>query len=275
MFRSRQGGIGHAVLGKMRCCKETKGAYSKLTTQEMHRKMTLPYQVISYIRVSTQAQGKSGLGIEAQRATLKHFFEVEGLELIGEYLEVETGKGSDALERRPVLKAALAAARKSKAAVAVAKLDRLSRDVAFVSSLMAQRVPFITAELGVGADPFMLHLFAALAEKERAMISSRTKAALAVAKERGTILGNPNLAKARESAEIGKSNAATAFAINVAPIIASIQGTGIVSMRGIARELIARRVATARGGVWSPVQVGNLLHRLKNQVPIIQRGIAT
>ena len=265
MFRSRQGGIGHAVLGKMRCCKETKGVYSELTIGAKHHQMVLPNRIISYIRVSTQAQGKSGLGIEAQRTALKHFFDVEGLEPIGEYVEVETGKGSDALERRPVLKAALAEARKSKAAVAVAKLDRLSRDVAFISSLMAQRVPFITAELGVGADPFMLHLFAALAEKERAMISARTKAALAVAKERGTILGNPNLSKARENAEISKSKAAAAFAAGVAPMIASIQMSGINSLRGIARELIARRVATARGGVWTPVQVGSLLNRLKTK----------
>src|SRR3978361_289140 len=96
--------------------------------------------VTSYIRVSTDRQGKSGLGIEAQRTAIARFVEAEGLQLIGEHVEVETGKGSDALDRRPVLREALAQARKAKAAVVVAKLDRLSRDVAFIANLMAQRV---------------------------------------------------------------------------------------------------------------------------------------
>src|ERR1700710_2659633 len=93
------------------------------------------------------------------------------LELLAEHVEVETGKGSDALDRRPVLREALAQARKAKASIVVAKLDRLSRDVAFISGLMAQRVPFIVAELDAGCDPFMLHIYAALAEKERMMIA--------------------------------------------------------------------------------------------------------
>ncbi len=122
-------------------------------------------QVVSYLRVSTDKQGKSGLGIEAQREAIARFMTTEGMEVIGEYVEVETGKGCDALDRRPQLAAALAAARKAKAAVVVAKLDRLSRDVHFISGLMAQRVPFIVAELGAEADPFMLHIYAALAEK--------------------------------------------------------------------------------------------------------------
>src|SRR5258707_1670073 len=124
-----------------------------------------------YIRVSRIQQGRSGLGIEAQRQALQHFAQTEGIEVLGEYVEVETGKGSDALERRPQLKAALAAARKHRCRVAVAKLDRLSRDVHFISGLMAQKVPFWVAELGPDVDPFVLHLFAALAEKERALIA--------------------------------------------------------------------------------------------------------
>ena len=266
MFRSRQGGIGHAVLGKMRCCKETKGAYSNLTTVE-RASMPVPRRMIAYIRVSTQAQGKSGLGIEAQRATIKRFIELEGLELLAEHVEVETGKGSDTLDRRPILKDVLATARREKAAVVVAKLDRLSRDVAFISAMMTQRVPFITAELGIDADPFMLHLYAALAEKERAMISSRTKAALAAAKERGITLGNPNLARARIQAEVGKSKAAQAFAKKVAPVIASIQKNGVFGLRGIASELTSRNVPTARGGLWTAVQVGDVLNRLNNLPP--------
>jgi DNA invertase Pin-like site-specific DNA recombinase len=113
------------------------------------------------------------------------------------FVEVETGKGSDALDRRPQLAAALSEARRQRCAVAVAKLDRLSRDVHFISGLMAQRVPFVVAELGPDVDPFILHLFAALAEKERSTIATQTKAALAAAKARGVVLDGPKLAEAR------------------------------------------------------------------------------
>ena len=128
-----------------------------------------PAPLITYIRVSTSGQGRSGLGIEAQRHTLAQFAKGEGFEIIREFVEVETGKGADALDRRPQLKTALAAARRLKCHVAVAKLDRLSRDVHFISGLMAHKVPFLVAELGPDVDPFVLHLFAALAEKERAL----------------------------------------------------------------------------------------------------------
>ena len=157
--------------------------------------------LISYIRVSTAQQGKSGLGIEAQRLALDAFAKANGFEIVAEFVEVETGKGSDAIERRPQLNAALAKARREKCAVVVAKLDRLSRDVHFISGLMVHRVPFIVAELGADVDPFMIHLFAALAEKERALISQRTKAALSAAKARGQKLGNPNISAAREPAQ--------------------------------------------------------------------------
>lgn len=145
---------------------------------------------IAYYRVSTQRQGRSGLGIEAQRAAVVRFAEAEGITILEEFVEVETGKGSDALDRRPRLTQALETARKAKCPVIVAKLDRLSRDVAFIAGLMAQRVPFIVAELGADADPFMLHLYAALAEKERRLISDRTRAALAARKANGSKLGN-------------------------------------------------------------------------------------
>jgi DNA invertase Pin-like site-specific DNA recombinase len=150
-------------------------------------------------RPTAPGMGHSGLGIEAQRQTLQHFAQAEGLTVAREFVEVETGKGSDALDRRPQLKAALATARKLRCHVAVAKLDRLSRDVHFVSGLMAHKVPFLIAELGPDVDPFVLHLFAALAEKERALISTRTRQALAAAKARGVALGNPKLHVARSS----------------------------------------------------------------------------
>src|SRR6476620_2831873 len=119
--------------------------------------------LIAYMRASTSQQGRSGLGIEAQRQTLRQFAQAEGFEVVREFVEIETGKGVDAIDRRPQLKAALAAARKQRCHVAVAKLDRLSRDVHFISGLMTHKVPFLVAELGPDVDPFVLHLFAALA----------------------------------------------------------------------------------------------------------------
>ena len=156
--------------------------------------------LVTYLRVSTSQQGRSGLGIEAQRQALNQFARAEGFDIAREYVEIETGKGSDAIDRRPQLKAALAAARKLRCHVAVAKLDRLSRDVHFISGLMSHKVPFLVAELGPDVDPFVLHLFAALAEKERALISTRTRQALSAAKARGVTLGNPKLHVARRSA---------------------------------------------------------------------------
>src|SRR5271166_692983 len=135
--------------------------------------------LVAYYRVSTREQGRSGLGIDAQRAAVARFAETEGFEIVAEHVEVETGKGSDALDRRPQLAAALAEARRHgklcPVAVAVAKLDRLSRDVHFVSGLMTHNVPFLVAELGADVEPFMLHLHAALAERERQIISARAQ----------------------------------------------------------------------------------------------------
>jgi DNA invertase Pin-like site-specific DNA recombinase len=140
---------------------------------------------IAYVRVSTQKQGKSGLGLEAQQALIQRFADQESFQIGQTFTEIQSGKDDD--ERRPQLKAALDAARKAKAPIVVAKLDRLSRDVHFISGLMKHKVAFIVADLGADTDPFMLHLYAALAEKERRMIS--TKDALAAAKANGKRLG--------------------------------------------------------------------------------------
>ena len=140
-------------------------------------------KVISYLRVSTSKQGQSGLGLEAQRDAIAKFADSESLEAAGEFIEVETGKGADALDKRPQLAAALRKAKQIKAPIVVSKLDRLSRDVHFISGLMTKRVPFIVAALGKNVDPFMLHIYAALAEKERSMISERTRDALAKARQ--------------------------------------------------------------------------------------------
>ena len=162
--------------------------------------------IVGYYRVSTQKQGRSGLGLEAQRKAIQAFAQAEGFEVIAEHVEIETGKGSDALDRRPKLKAALKAAKRAKCSVAVAKLDRLSRDVHFISGLMAEKVPFIVAALGKNVDPFMLHIYAALAQQEREMISRRTREALAAAKERGVRLGRQEIAVANKAAAASRDS---------------------------------------------------------------------
>jgi DNA invertase Pin-like site-specific DNA recombinase len=219
-------------------------------------------QLVAYIRVSTVRQGRSGLGIEAQRAALASFSEREGCEIVAEFVEIETGKGADALDRRPQLAAALAMAKKAGASVVVAKLDRLSRDVAFIADLMARRVPFIVAELGADADPFMLHLYAALAEKERNLIADRTRVALAARKAQGVRLGNPvNLAEAGAKGAATQRAEADAFAANVLPVVRQIQAAGARTPRAIATALNARGVHTVRGGEWYDSTVRNLLAR--------------
>jgi DNA invertase Pin-like site-specific DNA recombinase len=217
--------------------------------------------IIAYYRVSTARQGRSGLGLEAQRDAVRRFAASEGFEVAREFVEVETGKGSDALDRRPQLAAALADAHKRKCPVVVAKLDRLSRDVHFISGLMAERVQFVVAELGADVDPFILHLFAALAEKERAMIATRTRDALRRAKARGVKLGGPKLAQARKQAVKAIEANADRHAANVMPIIKEIQRAGARSLRAIAEALNARGVPTARGGRWQAMTVSNVLVR--------------
>ena len=205
-------------------------------------------------------------GIDAQRSTVERFAEAEGLDLIDAFVEIETGKGSDALDRRPRLAEALSFARRERCPVIVAKRDRLSRDVAFISGLMAQRVPFIVAELGADADPFMLHLYAALAEKERRLISERTRAALAQRKAKGARLGNPsNLAEAASRGRAVSVAEADRFAAALLPVIESLQRAGITSYRGIAEALNNRGIRTARGGRWQVSNVRNLISRATPQ----------
>ena len=211
---------------------------------------------VAYTRVSTASQGRSGLGLEAQQAALTRFAEAEGYVLAETFTEVETGKGSDALDRRPELSAALAAARKLKAPIIVAKLDRLSRDVHFISGLMTHRTPFIVAELGADADPFMLHLYAALAEKERRLISQRTKDALAAKKAQGVKLGGLN------AKGIANRDEAKARAEALRPVLEELSG---LSARAIAAELNAREVATPSGGKWHAETVIRVQRRLEER----------
>jgi DNA invertase Pin-like site-specific DNA recombinase len=219
-------------------------------------------QAIAYYRVSTARQGRSGLGIEAQRDAVVRFAATESFEIVAEFVEIETGKGADALDRRPQLAAALATGRTKRCPVIVAKLDRLSRDVAFVAGLMAEKVPFIVAELGRDADPFMLHLYAALAEKERRLISERTQAALAARKAQGATLGNRRnapQAAARGRQILGEE--ADAFAANVMPIIETLRAAGVSDLRGLAAALNSRGIRTARGGRWHVSNVKNVIDR--------------
>jgi DNA invertase Pin-like site-specific DNA recombinase len=201
--------------------------------------------------------------MEAQRENIARFAKAEGYEVVDEFLEVETGKGADALDRRPQLKSALNAARRQKCSVVVAKLDRLSRDVHFISGLMAQKVPFIVTELGADVDPFILHLYAALGEKERKLIAGRTKAALAIRKAQGKVLGGPKIHEARQLAHgVIKANA-DRHAANVLPVIRAAQKAGATTLREVADVLNARGVHTARGGKWFATSVKNILERSK------------
>lgn len=208
---------------------------------------------IAYIRVSTVRQGKSGLGLEAQQQALARFAQAEGYELVQTYTEVETGKGADALDRRPQLAAALQAAKKRKAPIIVAKLDRLSRDVHFISGLMSHRTPFIVAELGPNVDPFMLHIHAAVAEQERRLISQRTKDALAAKKAQGVKLGGLN------AQGIAARDEALQRAEQLRPVLTELAG---LSQGRMAAELNARGIPTLAGGPWHAVTVRRVLQRL-------------
>lgn len=208
--------------------------------------------IVAYYRVSTGAQARSGLGLAAQRAAVQAFAKAEGLEIVAEYTEVETGKGADALNRRPQLAAALKHAKRERASVCVAKLDRLSRDLAFISSLMAQRVSFIVCALGRNVDPFTLHIYAALAEQERRMISERTKVGLAAAKARGVQLGNAQMIASQQAATAERDEA---LHETLKPMI------GMPS-RTIAAKLNELGIAAPRGRVWSHNTVLRVMTRL-------------
>ena len=214
--------------------------------------------IIGYLRVSTN---KQGLGMEAQRDAIIAFAAANGLEVAETFIEYETGKGHDALARRPQLRAALAAAKKLKCSIVVAKLDRLARNVNFISGLMETKVPFIVASMGMTADPFMLHIYAALAEQERNMIAQRTSAALQKLKCDGKQLGSPKLAEARAIAAQVVSAEADRFAASVMVFIKQAQKAGATTQQQIVDALNARGVATARGGAWTRAAVVNVMAR--------------
>jgi DNA invertase Pin-like site-specific DNA recombinase len=226
---------------------------------------------IGYLRVSTGEQGRRGNGLAAQREAVEQFAKAEKFRMVEFIEEIETGKGSNALHRRPKLALALQTARKLKAPVIVSKLDRLSRDVAFISGLMAERVPFIVAELGADVDPFVLHLYAALSQKERALISSRTREALQAIKRRlarqGKSLGDTHRESIKAASQKGAAankKAADTFVASVLPMIEGYAAKGL-TVRAIAEELNRRGVGTLRGGVWHGSTVVKLRQRAKGQ----------
>lgn len=223
-------------------------------------------EAVGYVRVSTQQQGRSGLGIEAQHEAIRAFADREGLEIAKWFREVETGKGADALDRRPQLRAALQAARKARGPILVAKLDRLSRDVHFVSGLMAERVEFIVTELGRQADPFILHLYAALAEKERALISERTKAGLQAAKRRGVRLGTRAVSRrvARARSKLGVERLQAQAMARAEALRWQLESAlkDDTSLRHAAELLNQRGVKSPGGGTWFPSNLLTAARRL-------------
>lgn len=217
---------------------------------------------IAYYRVSTEGQGKSGLGLEAQREAVRRYLERNGWPPVAEFVEVESGKNGD----RPELAKALAACRTRKATLIIAKLDRLARNVHFISSLMEAGVDFIAAD-NPHANRLTIHILAAVAEDEARRISERTKAALAAAKRRGKKLGGLR-ANSHRIGRIGRALSAQVRAKTAAEyatkVLADIERLGVrgQSYRSIAEALNAEGVETPRGaGVWSVVQVMRVLAR--------------
>lgn len=223
-------------------------------------------RLIAYERVSTARQGRSGLGLEAQRAAIDAYTDGQGATLLARFTEIESGRRAD----RPELQRALDLARLAGATLVIAKLDRLSRNAAFLLTLRDSGVRFLACDMPE-ANSLTVGIMALVAQQEREAISRRTKEALAAAKARGVKLGNPNGAAALRRA--GKGGAplratvsanADAFAASLAPVIAGIRAEGHKSLRAIAVELNARSIATRRGGKWQVSNVRNLLRRIQH-----------
>jgi DNA invertase Pin-like site-specific DNA recombinase len=233
---------------------------AQLHPGRQRRRMT---RFVAYLRVSTLRQGASGLGIEAQReAVARHVASVGG-SIVAEVVETESGKRSD----RPELARALATCRAHRATLLIAKLDRLSRNVHFISGLMETKVPFVACDMPT-ATPVMLHIYAAMAEDEGKVISARTKAALAAAKARGVRLGNPRLvAGSPDQARVAaaaKAEQAAARARDLAPVVAQMQVAGCKTLASYAAALTARGLPSPSGrGPWHRSAVARLLNRLE------------
>ena len=212
---------------------------------------------VAYYRVSTEKQGRSGLGLEAQRTAVEAFLNGGSWKLVAEFTEIESGKRAE----RPKLAEAVKAAKKHRATLVIAKLDRLSRNVAFIANLMEAGVEFVAADMP-HANRLTVHILAAVAEHEREMISQRTRAALAAVKSRGVQLGNrSNIEVAQARSRQARMVQADQFTSNILPVVLQIKGAGVQTLSGIAETLNARGLRTARGGEWQAVQVKRVLER--------------
>lgn len=212
-------------------------------------------KAVAYLRVSTGRQGKSGLGLEAQREAVAAYAAAHGCEVAAEYVEVETGKGANALSKRPQFLAALAEAKRGKARLVIAKLDRLARNVHFISGLMETGVDFVVADMP-HADRFRLHLEAVIAEDEARRISDRTKKALAAAKAKGIVLG-------KNGSKLAAQNKAAAVErlAPVAPLLSEMKGQGL-TLRQMVASLNDRGVISPAGGKWHLANLHRALGRM-------------
>lgn len=227
---------------------------------------------VVYLRVSTERQGRSGLGIEAQRAGIDAYLNGGKWAVVREYVEIESGSSNE----RPKLAEAFKACKLYGARLLIAKLDRLSRDAAFLMGLERAGIQFVAADMPE-ANEMTVGIMAVVAQGERKMISKRTKEALSAARARGTKLGGWRtdakgmaLSKAptaeHTAASIAKRKARAADrAASIAPIIAELRESGVTSLEGIARSLTARQIPTSRGlSTWRPAQVARVLAQIKN-----------
>lgn len=220
--------------------------------------------LVSYLRVSTAKQGHSGLGLEAQQAAIEGYAKSLGASVIATYTEIESGKNNT----RPELQKALHRAKVTGSTLVIAKLDRLSRNAAFLLTLRDSGVKFVAADMPA-ADNLTVGIMALVAQQEREAISKRTKDALQAAKARGTKLGNPNGAQALLRA--GKGNGAAVevikakagdYAEDLRPIVDALKADGVESLGALVKALTERGIRTPRGGAWHKASVGNLLKRL-------------
>lgn len=222
--------------------------------------MSQEYRYVAYYRVSTAKQGRSGLGLDAQKHAVETYLAEGSGKVLAEYIEVESGRRKDRLE----LKKAIDHARATRSRLIIAKLDRLARNVSFTAALMDSGVEFVCCDLPQ-ANRFTIHVMAALAEMEAEMISTRTKAALAEAKKRGVILGNPRLAEFRGSPEAAseawRAKVATRSSAYLG-LVLEAKNSGIETLQGLADYLNGRGALTPGGMPWYPTSIKRLLCRL-------------
>ena len=214
---------------------------------------------VGYFRVSTQAQGASGLGLDAQRAAVSSYVDSVGGNLVASYEEVESASAKD----RPELQRAIATAKSKKAMLVIAKLDRLARNVSFVSKLLESGVEFVAADMP-HANKLTIHIISAVAEYEREVIAKRTKDALAAAKARGVKLGNPNAASQAPKASAIARHKADDFARRLSPLVRALHHEVDGSLAATARALNDRGVRTQRGKSWTATGVKNILERSRS-----------